>query len=225
MSERFRVYVESGRKKTFASALDWPGWSRGGRDEAGALEALLVHGPRYALIVAGVAGFQPPGEVSEIEVVERIEGGAGTDFGVPSLPSSSDEDELAAGEAARLEAVLVACWAGFDQIAREAEGVELRKGPRGGGRDVPRIVEHVLGAEESYLRQLGAQPVRAGDEDAAERWAVLREATLAAFRARASGEELKLPTQVKRRWSPRYFARRAAWHVLDHAWEIEDRRV
>ena len=25
------------------------------------------------------------------------------------------------------------------------------------------------------------------------------------------------------RWTPRYFVRRAAWHVLDHAWELEDR--
>jgi hypothetical protein len=27
------------------------------------------------------------------------------------------------------------------------------------------------------------------------------------------------------RWPARYFVRRAAWHVLDHAWEIEDRRL
>ena len=26
-------------------------------------------------------------------------------------------------------------------------------------------------------------------------------------------------------WLPRYFVRRAAWHVLDHAWEIEDRAL
>jgi hypothetical protein len=25
------------------------------------------------------------------------------------------------------------------------------------------------------------------------------------------------------RWPARYYVRRAAWHVLDHAWEIEDR--
>jgi hypothetical protein len=24
-------------------------------------------------------------------------------------------------------------------------------------------------------------------------------------------------------WPPRYAARRIAWHVLDHAWEIEDK--
>jgi hypothetical protein len=36
----------------------------------------------------------------------------------------------------------------------------------------------------------------------------------------------KIPAQGPRggkRWSPRYFVRRVAWHVLDHAWELEDR--
>jgi hypothetical protein len=26
-------------------------------------------------------------------------------------------------------------------------------------------------------------------------------------------------------WPARYAARRIAWHALDHAWEMEDRRV
>jgi hypothetical protein len=41
--------------------------------------------------------------------------------------------------------------------------------------------------------------------------------------AAAAGE---VPAQGPRggtRWPPRYFARRAAWHILDHVWEIEDR--
>jgi hypothetical protein len=36
----------------------------------------------------------------------------------------------------------------------------------------------------------------------------------------------ELPTEGPRggvRWSARYTVRRAAWHTLDHAWEIEDR--
>ena len=28
---------------------------------------------------------------------------------------------------------------------------------------------------------------------------------------------------VEKGWLPRYAARRIAWHVLDHAWEIEDK--
>jgi hypothetical protein len=56
VSGRIPVYVEAGAKKTFASALDWPGWSRGAKDEDGALGALLAHGPRYGRVVSKVAG-------------------------------------------------------------------------------------------------------------------------------------------------------------------------
>jgi hypothetical protein len=28
---------------------------------------------------------------------------------------------------------------------------------------------------------------------------------------------------VPKGWLPRYAARRIAWHVLDHAWEMQDR--
>jgi hypothetical protein len=47
----------------------------------------------------------------------------------------------------------------------------------------------------------------------------LRADVLAALRAARSGE----PPGPKG-WPPRYAARRIAWHALDHAWEIEDRR-
>jgi hypothetical protein len=46
---------------------------------------------------------------------------------------------------------------------------------------------------------------------------------LSALRAGAADE---LPCRGPRGgklWAPRYFARRVAWHMLDHAWEIEDR--
>jgi hypothetical protein len=48
-----QVYLESGAKRTFAAALDWPGWCRPGRNETDALAALLAYGPRYASILAG----------------------------------------------------------------------------------------------------------------------------------------------------------------------------
>lgn len=34
------VYLEIGKKRTFASALDWPGWCRSAPDEAAALHNL-----------------------------------------------------------------------------------------------------------------------------------------------------------------------------------------
>ena len=50
-SRQIPVALEIGKKRIFASALDWPGWTRSGRDEAAALAALLT--PRGH-------GFMPP---------------------------------------------------------------------------------------------------------------------------------------------------------------------
>ena len=104
-----------------------------------------------------------------------------------------------------------------------ARGKQLSTGPRGGGRDLDKIVEHVLGAEQGYLAQLvwkldGAEP---RDQHAA--LARTRQGIFDALTAAGRGE---LPARRPRGglpWSPRYFVRRVAWHVLDHAWEIEDR--
>ncbi len=223
MSDRVRVYLEMASKKTFASALDWPGWSRSGKDADGALEALLASATRYGQVVDQVTDFPAPDGASGFEVVERLKGGGATDFGVPSQPARSDDDALGEAELERLVAILRACWSAFDRAAGEADGVELRKGPRGGGRDLAKMTEHVVGAEESYLRQLGARPAPRGDESAADWWPSHREAIVQTLRLRARGDEPENATKVKTRWSPRYFVRRAAWHVLDHAWEVEDR--
>ena len=42
------IYIETGKRRTFAVALNWPGWARWGKGEAAALENLLEHGGRYA---------------------------------------------------------------------------------------------------------------------------------------------------------------------------------
>jgi len=39
--ESFPVFIEEGKKKTFAGTLDWPGWCRSGKDGESALQALL----------------------------------------------------------------------------------------------------------------------------------------------------------------------------------------
>jgi hypothetical protein len=128
-------------------------------------------------------------------------------------------------ELARLTAVLEGCWRAFDAAVAAAEGRELRRGPRGGGRDLEKIVDHVLGADGGYLSALGwkFKPEAAAKRDEALR--DTRAAILAGLGAAARGE---LPAKGPRggaRWSPRYFVRRSAWHVLDHAWEIEDRII
>jgi len=92
----------------------------------------------------------------------------------------------------------------------------LRKGPRGGGRDRDQMIDHVLGAEASYARKLGVQQRQPARDDAPA--IAVRDAIIAALWAPADGASL-VPTG----WPPRYAARRIAWHVLDHAWEMEDR--
>jgi hypothetical protein len=217
------IYLEQVPKRTFACAVDWPGWSRSGRTDEAAIESLLSSGPRYARVAAvAQERFRRPISVDDFEIVERLEGSAGTDFGVPSHEPLADRAPMDADELARQTALLAAAWAAFDEAAAAAEGVELRKGPRGGGRDLDRIRGHVREADESYLHQLGRRRPK-GSEPAGKRQALIREAMVETLAARVRGTEITDPANVRRPWSPRYFVRRVAWHALDHAWEIEDR--
>lgn len=45
ISKNIDVFLEAGTKRTFAGALDWPGWCRSGPDEGAAVQALLDYGP------------------------------------------------------------------------------------------------------------------------------------------------------------------------------------
>jgi hypothetical protein len=223
MGAKLAVYLEVGTKRTFAGAVDWPGWCRSGRTEAEALDALIAYGPRYAACLGRSRPvFRAPDDVKALQVVERLTGDAGTDFGVPSRALSADDRSLSRREADRFRRLLTRCWSAFDAAAEAATGMELRKGPRGGGRDLDKIVSHVMEADEAYVRQLGSRtPRRSGD--AAKDVRRLRAAAQVAFSARADGRSPADPNKVRKPWSPRYFVRRAAWHLLDHAWEIEDR--
>jgi hypothetical protein len=185
-----------------------------------------MRSPRYAdaLRRAGI-NFDPPGDPAAFNVVERLAGGGTTDFGTPGAFPSADARENAVDDAelARFADILRACWAAFDAAVEAAEGHELRKGPRGGGRDLTAMIDHVLGADEAYLSRLGWTLDADEAADVAERLSVIRAAMLDGLAASARGE---LPTEGPRggvRWSARYYVRRAAWHTLDHAWEIEDR--
>ena len=214
MPARYEVTVERGAKRVFAGANAWPGWCRGGRTEEAALEALLAYGPRYAKAVGRRRlGYVAPTDVDRFRVVERLTGNATTDFGAPGVAPRSDGRPVDEEEARRLAAIMKACWSALDRAAAAADGHALRTGPRGGGRQLAAIVEHVANAEVAYLSKLGARPPA---RDA-------RATIVAVFASRARGE---LPERTPRSgvlWTPRYFMRRAAWHVLDHAWEIEDR--
>ena len=223
MARTLQVYLENGDKRVFAAALDWPGWARSGRSPDEALAAFVAAGPRYAAAVRKAAPpFVAPKDPTELEVVHRLRGGSGTDFGVPGRWPEEDERPMGRPERERLAATLEGSWAAFDAAARAAKGVELRKGPRGGGRDLDRIVDHVSEAEEAYVVQFGAKRsvIERGTGDATAR---RRAAILDVLATKASGKTLPEPSGVGKPWNARYFVRRTAWHVLDHAWEIEDR--
>ena len=218
------VYIEGGAKRTFASAVDWPGWSRSARDEATALQVLAEYGRRYAAVLEATGmSFAPPDEATSLAVGERLPGDSGTDFGAPTGIPAADARPLDPSSLGRLEAILGACWEAFERAASSAVGAELRKGPRGGGRDLDAIVGHVLGAEVAYLARLGTKVSIEGldGNEATVRLRAAAHATLA--RAAAAGGTLEPGPRGGARWPGRYYVRRSAWHLLDHAWEIEDR--
>jgi hypothetical protein len=224
VTRRIPVYLEVTRKRTFAGAVEWPGWCRSAKTPELALEALVAYADRYAAVVSrSRLGFERPRSVDDLEVVERLTGNATTEFGAPGVPPKADARPLRAAELKRLTTILEASWRAFDRSAHAARGVTLSKGPRGGGRDLPKMQNHVFEAEEGYVGALGSRPPRLPGQPLAKRSAALRVSAVAALAALAAGKPVADPRNTKRPWSPRFYVRRSAWHSLDHAWEIEDR--
>jgi hypothetical protein len=77
-SRRDAACLEVTPEQAVASALDWPGWCRAGRDEGAALAALAGYAGRYAP-VAGQARASFPATVA-VEVAGRVPGGPATVF-------------------------------------------------------------------------------------------------------------------------------------------------
>jgi hypothetical protein len=213
--DRVDVYVEAGAKRVFAGAIAWPGWCRSARTEEDALEALVTYGPRYGKALARRRlGFLPPDGASSLKVRERLKGNATTDFGALAIVPKADGRPFGDRDAERLVTILRASWGALDRAARTAEGRTLTKGPRGGGRDLEKIVAHVREAEGGYLYAVGGRPPMSGD---------VRRTIERVLASRSRGEPPERVPRSGKLWSPRYFVRRTAWHALDHAWEIEDR--
>jgi hypothetical protein len=217
MTKPILVAIEHSPKKTFASAADWPGWSRSGKTEELALEELAAYAPRYAAIAGAEHGpFAADPRLEDFEIVERIEGSGGTAYGVPSRPTALDARPTDAEEATRLAGLVRAAWAFFDRTAAAAPE-ELRKGPRGGGRNTSKVIAHVMDADRSYADQIGVNVAGFAPTDPPAIEA-MRAAMLEILRDARDGKPL-----AGHRWPARYAAHRIAWHALDHGWEIEDR--
>jgi hypothetical protein len=220
------VSVEIGKKNAFAGAVDWPGWCRGGKDENTALLALLEYGPRYAQVMGrSEIKFQVPTDTSDFVITERHVGNSTTDFGAPAIMLDADQVPIDQMELERLQTLLGVCWIAFDRALQQAADKELRKGPRGGGRELDKIIEHIIEADRGYLSRLAWKHQREPGVLPEEELTLTRQAILNALKIGVKGE---LPEQGPRGgiiWPPLYFVRRVAWHVLDHTWEIEDRII
>src|SRR5215475_13569088 len=101
-----RAYLEVSQRRTFAMALDWPGWGRAGKSAEAALYALARYAPRYAIAVAKAGLELPAAAGQEILVVEELAGNATTEFGAPSVFASGDADLWEEAEATRAAALL-----------------------------------------------------------------------------------------------------------------------
>jgi hypothetical protein len=161
--------------------------------------------------------------VSELWVSERLRGSSTTDFGAPGMAPAVDAKTLDQAGLGRSERVLEACWESFDAAVRAAKGKSLSTGPRGGGRNLEKLIEQVIGADGAYMSGLGWKVRRPARAKESQRLEQVRAAILGGFREAAAGGIPAVGPRGGRHWSARYFVRRVAWHVLDHAWEIEDR--
>jgi len=215
-STKVTVGVEVTPKKSFASALEWPGWTRAGKTPEAAVEAVAAYAPRYAEVAKRAKLAFPFDTDVELDVVEEAEGNATTAFGAPDVRFEADLRRTTAKDGERLAAIVVASYAIFDAVVAKAPAT-LRKGPRGGGRDRDKIVEHVVGSDGGYATVLGLKGTGADPRDR-KAVAELRKRMLEPICLPSDGSPI-----AGKKWPPRYAARRVAWHALDHAWEIEDR--
>ena len=218
MTEPLRVILEIGKKRrVVAGAMDWPGLDRWGTSEDDALAKLSAYVPRYEDVAKRAGLAAEFARMGAPVVVERVPGSSSTDFwGVAHVPSQVEREVLSAPDLERRLSLLQACWAYFDAAAARITG-ELLPGPRSAGRTHDQIVRHViLNEPEQFSRKV---EVRTPLDD------VRTPAGLAAHRSayldgiRAYNAE----GRPARTWPIQFLIRRTAHHVMDHAWEMEDR--
>lgn len=219
MTDALRVILEIGKggRRVVAGALDWPGLDRWGRAEDDALDRLRTYVSRYAG-VADRAGLRDGlARQAELDVVERVPGSSSTDYwGIAHVPSQLEQEVLSADELDRRLALLEAAWSYFDEVASRVSA-DLRPGPRGGGWTRDEIIRHVRANEPAqFTRKVEVRTPKELVLEADGR-AVHRAQTLDAIRAyNADGRKA-------RTWPIQFLIRRIGHHVMDHAWELEDR--
>ena len=219
MTSVLRVLVEQPTrdKRWVAVAADWPGLERGAKTEDEAVERLASYVPRYLLVAKRARLGSQLARQTNLQIIGRYRGTGSTDFwGISFAPSPLDREPFDAPTFARQVRLLRAAWAEFDETVGRVSA-DLRPGVRGGGRSRDEIVRHVLSNEGgNFSRRVKA---RSEMED------LLTPAGLAHHRDRyvqtmhawyAAGKPVG-------NWTIPFLLRHTAYHVLDHAWEMQDR--
>ena len=220
MADQLRVILEIGKKrKIVAAAHEWPGLDRWGTSEEGALAKLEAYLPRYAGVAERAGMADAFRRQRTLDVIERVPGSSSTDFwGIAHVPSETEREVLSAEDLERRLNLLRATWDYFDDAA-ERVSAELAPGSRGGGRTREQIIRHTIANEpEQFSRKVEVRTPRD---------VVLTPGGLAAHRSdyldaiRAYNAE----GRPARTWPIQFLIRRTGHHMMDHAWEMEDRDV
>ena len=215
-----RTVLERGPKdkKVVVYAIDWPGWTRGAKTPELAIELLESYRDRYRPIAVAAGREREFDSAGPLEVVEDRVGTGSTDFwGISFSPSGMETEPMDDAELDRKLALLRACWDFFDDVAARVSP-EMRKGPRGGGRDRDVIIRHTIRTEsEDFAKRIG---LRIPERGALEPGALTRyrEDYVAAMRAYNAGEGKRM-----RSWNLPFLIRHSAFHTMDHAWEMQDK--
>ena len=218
MTDTMRVILELGKKRrVVAGAMDWPGLDRWGTSEDDAVEKLLSYVPRYAGVAERAGMKSAFARARDVEIVERVPGSSSTDFwGIAHVPSEIERDVLSAADLERRLDLLQASWAYFDDVAARVSD-ELRPGPRSAGRSRDQIIRHVYLNEPGQFSRKVEVRTPLDDVLSADGLARHRQQYLDAIRA------YNVEGKPARTWPIQFLVRRTAHHVMDHAWEMEDR--
>jgi hypothetical protein len=215
-----RTVIERGpkEKRSVAYALDWPGWSRGAKSPDEALERLEAYRDRYRP-VARYAGLEDElDDRNPLEVVEDRVGNTSTDFwGISWLPSAEEHGPMPPDVVERRLSLLEGAWRFFDEVAARVSP-EMRRGSRGGGRDRDEIIAHVFGNERVQFSKRVGVATPPGVMLTPDGLRDHRQKFLAGLRQYIAEDR-----KIGRTWTLPYLLRHAAYHVLDHAWEMEDK--
>jgi len=220
MTDRLRVILEVGTKRrVVAGAMDWPGLDRWGTSEDDALSELSSYLPRYAGVAERAGMGSAFARARGAAVVERVPGSSSTDFwGIAHVPSQIEREVLPPADLERRLDLVCACWACFDDLAARVSP-ELRPGSRSGGRSRDQIIRHVYGTEPDQFSRRVEVRTPIAVVMTPDGLATHRQEFLDAIRAyNAEG-------RPARTWPIQFLVRRTAHHVMDHAWELEDRNL